>query len=475
MSHLRLIPVAALCLLPLASLPLAQEVEIPVAARKALEVTVYEADLALIKDRRAIRPPGAEAVFAFPGVSASLRPETALLTVLDGTPWRIDEQTFDFDLASPQTLLQRSVGHDVTIMTMNPATGRETPERARLIAVEGGPVFEIAGKIHTQVTGRIVFDKMPAGVRATPTLLITAQADAGREVLAELSYLSGGLSWRADYVADYDAESNRLDLAAWASVTNTAGVDFKDAKIKLVSGALNRATPPPMPKMMRGGPEVAMAMAAEAPGVQRQELGGYHLYDIAAPVTVAHNQTKQVALMNGSGLKAKTEYLVRGEGQFHNSQVPGRTAPVQAEQAIAFKNDAEAGFGLPMPAGILRVYGQDGAGAAQFLGEDTVTHTPVGGEVRISVGRDFDITSEREQTSFVRASERITVVGWKITLRNAKSKPVSLRVIEPLAGAWQITRETHRHVASNADMAEWLMEVPAKGQAVLEYTARIEF
>jgi hypothetical protein len=474
MSPIRLGCVTALCLMAFSIGSSAQEVEVPVAARKGLELTVYESDLALIKDRRAIRAPRAEAIFAFPGVSASLRSETALLSVLDGDPWQIDEQTFDFNIASPQVLLERAVGQEVTIMTLNPATGRETAERARLLSINGGPLFEIAGKIHTQVPGRIVFDGMPAGLRTTPTLLVTAKVDPNREVLAELSYLSGGLSWRADYVADFDAESGRLNLAGWATVTNTTGVDFNEAKVKLVSGSVNRAAPPPM-KAMRAGAETAMAMAADAPGVQRQEIGGYHLYDIAAPVSLGQNQTKQLALLNGEGIKAKREYLVRGEGYFYNSQVPGRTLPAQAEQAIVFKNDAEAGFGLPLPAGTLRVYGQDASGASQFLGEDALPHAPQGAEVRVNVGRDVDITSEREQTSFVRASDRITLVAWKVTLRNAKSTPASVRVIEPLMGAWEITRETHKHVAGNAAMAEWQLEVPAKGQTVLEYTAKIEY
>ncbi|MDX2144927.1 MAG: DUF4139 domain-containing protein [Rhodospirillaceae bacterium] len=475
MHDLRTRALAALCFTALPFCAVGQEVDIPVTARKGLDLTIYESDLALIKDRRALRPPRAEATFAFSGVSAHMRPETALLSVLDGAPWEIVEQTFDFNVASPQTLLERSVGQEVTILTMNPATGRETSERAKVLSIEDEPLFEIAGKIHSQIPGRVVFDKIPAGLRPTPALLVTAKADPSREALMELSYLSGGLSWRADYVAEFDSESNRLDLAAWATVTNTTGVDFKDAKVKLVSGALNRIAPQPMMKAARGDSLTAMAAAAPAPGVQRQELGGYHLYDVARPVSLGNNQTKQLALLDGSGLKAKKEYLVRGEVYFYNSQVPGRTTPAQAEQAITFKNDADAGFGLPLPAGSLRVYGQDASGASQFLGEDALVHTPQGGEVRIDIGRDFDVTFEREQTSFVRASDRITLVAWKVTLKNAKTKPVGVRVIEPLAGSWEITRESHSRVASNANMAEWLLDVPAKGQTVLEYTAKIEY
>lgn len=456
-----------------AALPtLAAEIAIPTTARKDIEITVYENDLALIKDRRAVTLSTAEAAIAFEGVSRSLQAETALLRVLDGPELDVAEQVFDFDLVSPQKLLERSLGKEVTVVSLNPATGKETAERARVLAVENGLVLDIGGKIHTEAPGRIVFDALPPGLRASPTLVLSVNGTAGKESLTELSYLSGGLGWHADYVAEYDADAGRLDLNAWATIVNTAGVDFEDATIKLASGTINRAAPP-QPKMME---RAMMASAADglAPGVAQQAVGGFHLYDFGPKVDLGANETKQLALLSGRGIAVKREYVVRGESHYVMNQLPAALPVTEAESSITFKNDAAAKLGLPLPAGVVRVYGQDASGAPQFLGEDNIAHTPEGREVRLTLGREFDITAERVQTNFVRATDNMTLSSWRITLKNAKAKPVPVKVIEPMTGDWDITKATQSHAKVNA-AAEWMLEVPAKGTASLEYTVRTRF
>ncbi len=471
-------PLYRLFLLAAAFIPttlLAQEVLVSPTARKALELTIYENDLALVKDQRDLKLAGAQTTLAIAGVSGQLQPESVLFRSLSADPVQVIEQSFDFNVLSPQVLLQRALGREVSIYTPNPTTGKDTIERAKVLSVDQGLVLDIGGKIHTQVLGRIVFDTLPEGLRTSPTLLITAKGVANKDLRTELSYLTGGLSWRTNYVIDFDADAKRLDLTAWATITNATGIDFQNAKVKLISGQVNRTAPAPfVMKAMRGGPEVAMAMAAPADGIQQQSLGGYHLYNIDKPVSIENNRTKQLALLNGRGIAAKQEHIVRGEVYFYRQQVPDRPPVTQAETVITIKNEKTSGLGLPLPAGTVRVYGQDESGAAQFLGEAAVDHTAEGAEMRLTVGRDADVTAEREQKGFVRASERIALTTWRVTLKNAKPKPVSVRVIEPLSGAWEITKESQVHDKANAQMAEWTVAVPAKGQTVLEYTAKIQ-
>jgi len=454
----------------------AQEVPVSSAARKALELTIYENDLALVKDHRDLKLPSGQSTLAFSGVSAQMQPETVLFRLLGPETFQIIEQSFDFNVLSPQALLQRSVGSEVTVLTPNAATGKETVERAKVLSVDQGLVLDIGGKIHTQVPGRIVFDRLPEGLRTTPTLLMTVKGVASKDLRGELSYLTTGLSWRTNYVVDFDADAKRLDLTAWATITNATGVDFKDTKVKLISGDVNRSAPPPPPSPMvrRGGPEVAMAMAAPADGIAQQSVGGYHLYNIEKPLSIENNRTKQISLLGGKGIVAKQEHIVRGEAYYYQQQMSERPPVTQAETVITLKNDKTSGLGLPLPAGTVRVYGQDETGAPQFMGESALNHTAEGGDIRIVVGRDFDVTSEREQKNFVRGGERIVLTTWRVTLKNAKSKPVSVRVIEPLYGAWEITRETQPHDKANAQLAEWTLNVPAKGQTTLEYTAKIQ-
>ncbi len=456
----------------------AQEVVVPLEARKALELTIYENNLALVKDQRDLKLPKAETTLAFADVSRQLQPDTVLFRAISGDPLKVLEQTFDFDVISQQALLQRSLGQEVSVYTANPSTGRDTIERAKVIGVDQGVVLDIGGKIHAQVAGRIVFDSLPPGLRATPTLLITARGTPNKDNKVELSYLTNGLSWQTTYVAEYDADAKKLDLAAWATITNSTGGDFKAAKVKLISGQVNRtaARPIPMAKAQRrGAPEMMAMAAAPAADIQEQSISGYHMYDIATPVTVDNNRSKQLSLLGGTGIAAQQEYTVRGEAYFYQQQMPERPPVTQAETVITLKNDKASGLGLPLPAGVVRVYGQDASGAPQFLGESQLEHTAEGADVRIVTGRDFDVTSEREQKSFVRASDRVTLAAWAVTLKNAKSKPVTVKVIEPIAGSWEITRESQPHDKANAQIAQWTVTVPAKGQVVLDYSVKISF
>ncbi|MBL8631438.1 MAG: DUF4139 domain-containing protein [Rhodospirillaceae bacterium] len=455
----------------------ADEVVVPLEARKALELTIYENDLALVKDQRDLKLPKAEATLAFAGVSRQLQPDTVLFRTLSGDALKVVEQTFDFDVISQQALLQRSLGQDVGVYTANPSTGRDTIERAKVIGVDQGIVLDIGGKIHAQVPGRIVFDALPAGLRATPTLLITARGTANKDVKTELSYLTSGLSWQTTYVAEYDADAKKLDLAAWATITNSTGGDFKSAKVKLISGQVNRAAPRPvpMPKVARRGGTEMMAMAAPAADMQEQSFGGYHMYDIATPVSIENNRTKQLSLLGGTGISAQQEYIVRGEAYYYQQQLPERPPVSQAETVITMKNDKASGLGLPLPAGVVRVYGQDADGAPQFLGESQLEHTAEGADIRIVTGRDFDVTAQREQKSFVRASDRVSLAAWTVTLRNAKAKPVTVKVVEPIAGSWEITRETLPRDKSNAQMAQWTVTVPARSQVALDYSVKITY
>lgn len=452
----------------------ATETEVPVAARKEIEITVYESNLALIKDRRTVKLPATTGDLAFVGVSNQLQPETALFRVLQGPALDVAEQRFDFDVVSPQKLLERSVGREVSIVRTHPQTGKDTIERARVLSVREGLVLEIGGKIYTEPDGRIVYDAMPADLRATPTLVLGVSGKAGDESLTELSYLTGGMGWHADYVAEYDADAGRLDLTGWATVENTAGVDFKGVALKLVSGQVNRTPPPPRPMMMERA-QMAAKAADMGGGFAPQSLSGYYLYDMGPSVDLGANETKQLSLLGGSGIPAKQEFTVRGEPHFAITQMPQRPPVTQAETTVMFKNDTAAKLGLPLPAGVVRMYGQDANGAPQFLGEDRIPHTPEGNEVRLTMGRDFDITAERDQTSFVRASDNVTLAVWKITVKNAKAKPATVRVVEPMNGDWEISKESSPHETKNTSEAAWTINVPAKGQATVEYTVRSRF
>ncbi|MCC6915249.1 MAG: DUF4139 domain-containing protein [Rhodospirillaceae bacterium] len=309
---------------------------------------------------------------------------------------------------------------------------------------------------------------------------MSATAKGAQDVEAELSYLTGGLSWHPDYVAQYDSDSNRMTLLAWATVTNGTGSDFPNAKMKLIAGEVNRTRPsaPPMPPMQT---MARAAMKAEAAD-RTQSFGGgmtptaglaTHVYTIPKLTSLGPFETKQLGLLNSQSIPVRRQITVRSEPYYFTQAMRGVQPESRANVELMFKNDAAAKLGMPLPAGVVRVYGSDSEGAPQFLGEDRIDHTAVGGEVTLNLGNDFDIPVQREQLNYVRATDNISLTTWRVTISNAKPRPVTVRVIELIPGSWEIAKESHPHTKQDAGAALWTLDIPAKGKTVLEYSARI--
>lgn len=448
----------------------ADEISVPPAARTGLAVTVYNGDLALVRDRRRVDLPSGQTDLAFADVSTRLQPNTALLQS-DMSAFKVQEQVFDFDVVSQSSLLQASVGKQVSVVRINPATGKETEDRATVLAVANGVVLEIDGQITTEIPGRLVFDALPPSVRTQPTLVASIATPKAGEVEANLSYLTNGLTWRADYVAEYDEAKSMVGLSAWATISNTSGTDFPDATLKLVAGDINRAAP--QPQMMR-----AMEMASGAPKMaddfSQESLAAFHLYAIDRPVTLADRQSKQLALLSADSIAVKMDLVSRGDNFALRGPMNGQVRKAQATRALVFENTEDDGLGVPLPAGTVRVYGQDSTGAMQLLGEDNVSHTPKGQDVRFTLGRDFDVTVLREQREFLRASERSTISAHRITVSNAKDKPVTVRLVEGMQGEWEILDQSAPHEKIQGG-AEWVVDVSPGGEAQVDYRVRVRF
>ena len=475
MHSLRLLTATAALL---AGLPaFAADVEVTAPATGGAELTVYTNDLAMVRERRTFHVASSPAQLAITGVSNQLQPQTAFLSVLKGNAIKIAEQSFNFDLLSPQKLLERAVGQSVTVINQNPATGADIGTRAKVLSVQGGLVLEVNGKIVTGMPGRIVYDSLPPGVRPAPTLLMSVTGAPNQNVDAELGYLTGGLSWHPDYVMQYDPDAARMDLSALATITNTTGQDFRDAKIKLVAGAVKRIAPPPIP-MARGAMAAPKAMMmqseAMADGVTEEGLVGNHVYTIPKATTIAASESKQLALLNAQSVTVKRDFVMHGDSSVYLMSIKDRPQNLRADIELIFKNDTASKLGTPLPAGTVRIYSPDEQGAPQFVGEAALDHVPVGNEAVIKMGQDYDLTATREQTTYVRATDTISLSIWKVTLKNAKAKPVTVHVVEPMTGTWEITKENVTHKKLDSSSVGWDVQVPAKGRAVLEYSVKTQ-
>jgi hypothetical protein len=337
-------------------------------------------------------------------------------------------------------------------------------------------VLKFVDRIETGVPGRLTFPGVPETLRDKPTLVISLiNPTAGVQNL-ELSYLTTGLSWRADYVAELNAKDDQLDLNGWVTLTNQSGAAYPNAKLQLVAGDLNRV------RDARPLPAATMAMAgkvADAAEMQQESLFEYHLYSLQRPTTLAENQTKQVALMSATRVPVKKEFLLQGANYYYSGQYGELGQKIKVGVFVEFSNKGE-GLGIPLPKGVIRMYKKDSLGNAQFVGEDHIDHTPKNENVRLKLGDAFDVTADKKQSAFQKlaGTGRYNYVfesAYEIVLKNAKPEAVIVTVREPMPGDWTMVSESQPHTKAASGTAEWKVKVPAEGMATLDYRVRVRY
>ena len=460
------------------------EIRSTVDDQQSVAVTIYNNNLALVKDQRSIKLNNGLQSLALRDVSAQIRPETVLLKSLSHPgSFSILEQNFDFDLLTPEKLLEKFVGKTVSFIKTNPATGEEKTEQATVMSVNNGVVLKIGNRIETgqffnnDRTGRIVFDDIPANLRDRPTLITQINNKVNTEQKVELSYLTGGLGWKADYVAELNPKEDSIDLSGWVTLNNTSGAAYHNAKLQLVAGDVNQVLER-LPRNMNMRKDVMMAEAA-AP-VAEEALFEYHLYTLDRPTTIADNQTKQVALLSATGIPARKELVLRGADYYYQGAYGDLGSKIKIGVFVEFDNKEAAKLGMPLPKGIMRVYKKDAQGNAQFIGEDSIDHTPKNETVRLKLGDAFDVTADKKQTEFKvlpRPAKGNSAFesAYELVIKNAKKEKVTVTVQEPINGDWTILSETHPHKKTDSRLATWKIDVPAEGSTILRYRTRVKY
>lgn len=455
----------ATCLIaPALAVPALSQIttEIPPPSQTAqgeVSVTIYNNNLALVQDRRQLDIGANRTRLEFPDVSAQIRPETVTLT---GAGIGIVEQNFDFDLLSPQALMQKAVGETVTIVRTNPANGQETRERARILAANGGVVMQIGPRIEVLrddgLPVRVIFDRVPENLRARPTLSVTVQStQAGRRPLT-LTYLTPGLAWSADYVALFDETNGRMDVQGWITLTNNSGTPYVNANTLLVAGGVGPGRQGPQ---YGGGP-------LRNPGTEsagRERLGDFYLYPLPERTTIANRQTKQVSFLDVLNTPAVRAY------EYRNAWLGTAEQAQSANSVLRFSTSRDQGLGDALPAGTVRVYQRDARGNPQFVGESAIGHTPMGSELGLVTGQAFDVKVKPT----VEVRQRINATRWRTTMRytltNARPNPVTVDLMQ--SGLWGDTRITEESMPSqrrSADDVLWRVPVPANGEATVTVT-----
>jgi hypothetical protein len=437
-----------------------------------LAITVYNSNIALVRDVRQLTLPAGDSRLKFMDIAASINPATVhFRSLTEPTKLSVLEQNYEYDLLDPNKLLQKYVGREVTLMR------GDQEVKATLLADNDGQVWKIGNDILTNLShSSIRFPEVPDNLYERPTLLWTLENSGARKHKVEASYLTANLSWSADYVLNVAKDEASGDLDGWVTLVNHSGTAFKNAQLQLVAGDLHRVY-----DNLRGDREMnavsGMAKAVPAAAQFQQEaFNEYHLYSLGRRTSIFDQESKQISLLNASRFPLQKVYVVNGQSYYYRAAAqPGAPVKDLVQVFYKFKNEEKVGLGMPLPAGTIRVYQADSRGGSQFVGEDHIDHTPKDETINLHIGDAFDIVAERKQTDYKKIADRVYEFEYEITLRNHKDIPITVEVNEPIGGDWEIVNSTYKYEKTAAFAAQFQVPVDKSGTSVLKYRVRVRW
>jgi len=442
-----------------------------------LSLTVYNSDLALVRDVRSLELPRGTFDLKFMDIAATVNPATVHFRSLS-EPSRVNvlEQNYEYDLLEPDKLLRKYVGRDVTLVRnrVDGGTTREEEVTARLLSYNSAPVWQINGEIVTGLQAdHIRFPELPGNLFARPTLIWSLSNQGATRHRVEAAYLATRLSWNADYVLTVARDDAAADLDGWVTVTNASGTQFRNASLQLVAGNVNRVR-----QVLGKMADLALERREmdAAPAMAQESFSDYHLYTLGRKTSINNSQTKQVSMLGATAFPVRKCYVVDGQAFYYrNAQHPGSPLKDDVQVFYQFTNDAKAGLGVPMPAGVVRVYQADSRGGTQFVGEDRIDHTPKDETLNLKIGTAFDVVAERKQTDFQKIAANVYEMEFEVTLRNHKTAPVTVEVNEPIGGTWRMISSTLPYTKTDAWAAQFNVPVVADGSVTLRYRVRVTY
>lgn len=437
--------------------------DIPVSSQKKLTMTIYNAGRALVNDVRNVQLPAGRSALSFVEISNMVMP-TSVLFKSDGV--KVLEQNFNFDLLTFDSLMQKSVGQNVLVEQINPATGEVKQEKAELLSYEGGrPILKVGGKIETAYPGRVIFNQVPTNLSARPSLVFEVDAQSALAQDIEVSYLTNGISWEADYVIELD-KNNQMDLNGLVTLTNNTSVSYKNVNLQLVAGDVNMVSPSRRMKVDRNVMMLDAAMPQAAYGMEQEAISGYYLYSLKRPTDILSNQTKQVSLLSGSKINTQKTYQYDSPVSYFAQGVVENVKPTMY---LTFANTKANALGEALPKGIMRVYEKDSRGGLVFVGEDEINHTAIGQDVHLRLGEDFDITLTGKRVNFKKIDSQTSQAEFEIKISNAKTTAQVVRYNQNLPSGWQMISESHKSQKETSNKVYWDISIPPESDVVLTF------
>ncbi len=427
-------------------------------------LTIYNNNLALVEEVRPLELISGRNRLEFKNVSASIRPETVALSA-QGID--IVEQNFDFDLLTPKKLMEKAVGQKIQLVRINPANGAQIVEEATVLSANEGVVLKVGNHIEVlrddNIPTRVLFDKVPDNLRAHPTLSVTVNTDTPGHRDARLSYLSTGLSWKADYVAMFDEKLGKLDMQGWITLTNNSGTTFTDANTQLIAGKINVISGDRNYELHERQQRTTRSSGNEHS--DHPALADYYVYPLKEKTTVADKQTKQVGFLEAQGVTAKKSYFYFADWFSSVNEAQ------HADVVVQFKNSQSSGLGTQLPAGVTRVYVRDFQGNPKFVGESRIDHTPQGSEVSVKTGEAFDVTIQPTLISQEKINSTRSRYSMEYLIRNAKPDAVTVDLRQ--SGLWRegkVNNESLKSTRIDAYTLGWQVPVGANGETKLTFT-----
>jgi len=437
-----------------------------------LALTIYNSNVGLVKDLRAIDLNKGVQELKFMDVAGKIDPTTVhIKSLIDAASLMVLEQNYEYDLLSPQKLLEKFVGQKVRLATTNPETKKEEIVEATLLSTQGGNIFQVGDKIHLGHPGRVVLPRIPENLIPQPTLVWLLDNKLSDKQRVEATYLTGGINWKADYVAVLNAADTQTDLTGWVTIDNRSGATYQNAQLKLVAGDINRV------REDKIVPRAASKMAAQeaAPQFKEESFFEYHLYTLDRRTTVKDNQTKQMTLLQADQVPIKKLFLFSGNLQYYYYRYDQKTGKQKVGVFLEFENTQKNRLGMPLPKGTVRVYKQDREGSLQFIGEDQIDHTPKDEKFKLKIGEAFDVVGERVQTDYRSLGSNLYEVGFEVSLRNHKNEDIKVLVEEVIPGDWEMLSQSHSYEKLQANRIRFEVPVPQNKEAKVKYRVRYRY
>ena len=423
--------------------------------KEGTELTIYNQNFGLVKDIRSLYLEKGLNLVEYKDVASKIDSTSVLFKDLDFPSSFVVEQNYEYDLISKAKLLEKYLDMELTVVDIQ---GQEAKEyTGTLLSYTDGIVLQTETGIVTLNPDTITFPTLPQNLRTKPTLVWKVYSESTGDRTTETTYLTDGITWHAEYIANVNATDDLMDFTGWVSIDNKSGTAYPNTSLKLVAGDVHRVTNQPTYNYEKLYADVASGYAPEQ--FSEESLFEYHMYTLDRETDVLNNQTKQISLLSSENVPVKKIFYYDGANQ-------GTAVQVKLE----FKNSENQGLGIPLPKGKVRVYKEDSSGKQQFIGEDSIDHTPRDEETTLFLGNAFDIVGERKQTLNENLSKGWYRTSYEITLSNHKDTAEDIVIHEYVGQSWDITQKSHNFEKKNSSEIEFTVNVPANGETTVTYT-----